>query len=87
MAKLTVHLLVHVGPVLRQLQLVSHVGVVGQGVVEPVSEGDLLLLQDGVNTELSLNLLPFVVGLLRRLEGFGDVVSLERLAELGDRRM
>ena len=83
-----VRLGVHVAPVAGQGQLVGHVAVALEGVVDPVGEGDLLLLEHGVvRSELSLNLLSFLVVLLRRLEGFGDVVSLERLAELGESRM
>ena len=81
-----VRLGVHVAPVAGQGQLVGHVAVALEGVVDPVGEGDLLLLEHGVvRSELSLNLLSFLVVLLRRLEGFGDIVSLEGLAELGGR--
>ena len=38
-----VHLLVEVGPALAQLQLVLHVGVLAEVVVDPVCEGCLLL--------------------------------------------
>ena len=37
---------VHVPPVARQGQLVRHVGVASECVVDPVREGDLLLVQD-----------------------------------------
>ena len=78
-----VHLLVHVGAVLGQLQFVGDVRVVSQGVVHPVSEGHLLLVEDHVlGPELPLDLLGLRVVLLGRPEGRGDVICLETLAQL-----
>ena len=60
-----------------------HVGIIGQGVVDPVGEGDLLLIQDsGETSTLAMNLLVFLVEFLRRLVGLGDIVGLDFLAEL-----
>ena len=78
-----IHLGVHVRPVLSQLQLVRHVGIIGQRVVDPVSEGDLLLIQDcGEPSTLAMNLLVFFVEFLGRLVGMGDIVGFDFLAEL-----
>ena len=60
-----------------------HVGIIGQGVVDPVSEGDLLLIQDcGEPATLAMNLLVFFVEFLGRLVGMGDIVGFDFLAEL-----
>ena len=78
-----VRLGVHVVPVARQRQLVGHVAVADEGVVDPVSEGNLLFVQDGVVAELPVDLLGFLhVGRRRRREGVADALSLERLADL-----
>ena len=78
-----VRLGVHVVPVAGQRQFVGHVAVAVEGVVDPVSEGDLLLIKDGVGPELPVDLLSFLhVGGRRRREGVGDALGLERLADL-----
>ena len=78
-----VRLGVHVAPVAGQGQLVGHVAVALEGVVDPVGEGDLLLVQDGVDAELPVDLLAFLhVGGLGRREGVGDALGLDCLADL-----
>ena len=64
-----------------------HIGILDQGVVDPVGEGDLLLIQDGgESTTLALNLLvlfvQFVQFVSRGRVELGNILVLDFLAEL-----